>query len=141
MLRRINQVLPELLFGILVYGILIQLAGIWFVKDSLHYTTGLWIGIVVAIGMAINMAIVILDTVDALSEKRSSRKASLYAVMRYIAVVSVFVIAWYFELGNLLSMFVGVMGLKVSAYLQPFTHKFFVTIQEKSIFSHKVKKR
>ena len=29
----------------------------------------------------------------------------------------------YFKLGNLISAFIGVLGLKVSAYLQPFIHK------------------
>ena len=29
----------------------------------------------------------------------------------------------YFKLGNLISAFLGVLGLKVSAYAQPFMHK------------------
>ena len=44
MLRRINQVLPELILEIFLYGLLVQLVGVWFVEDKLLYSTGLWIG-------------------------------------------------------------------------------------------------
>lgn len=141
MLRRINQVLPELLCGIIIYGALIQAAGIWFAEDKVRYTTGLWAGIILAMGMAVNMAVVILDTVDVMAEKRYYRKAALYAVLRYLAVVFAFVVVWYFELGNVIVMFAGVMGLKIAAYLQPITHKFIVTMRGKNSRSHENKKR
>ena len=38
MLKRLNKVLPELILGILIYGILVQITGIWFVKDKLSYS-------------------------------------------------------------------------------------------------------
>ncbi|MCI8484968.1 MAG: hypothetical protein HFH41_11625 [Lachnospiraceae bacterium] len=131
MLRRINQALPELLLGILIFGLVVQVTGVWFVEDRARYISGLWIGIVLAMGMAVNMAVVILDTVEAMAEQRSSRKASLYGALRYFLVVLAFVIVGYFNLGNVVVMFVGVMGLKVSAYLQPLTHKLITTIQDR----------
>ena len=130
-LRRINQALPELLAGILAYGMLIQITGIWFVSDRVRYSTGLWAGIILAMGMAVNMAVVIFDTVEEMAEGRSSRRASLYGVLRYLAVVLAFGIVGYFKLGNVVVMFLGVMGLKISAYLQPFTHKFLTVLQKK----------
>lgn len=123
MIRRINPVLPELLTGIAVYGLVLQIVGIWFMDDKLQYSVGLWIGIAIAAGMAINMAIVILDSVDLMAEHRAPLKTALYSLLRYVLVVLAFVIVWYFKLGNPVVMFVGVMGLKISAYLQPFTHK------------------
>ena len=131
MLRRINQALPELLAGIVLYGLLLQITGIWFVSDRIRYSTGLWAGIFLAAGMAVNMAIVIFDTVEELAEGRYSKRASLYAALRYLAVVLAFGIVGYFELGNVVVMFAGVMGLKVSAYLQPITHKFLSAFQKK----------
>ena len=35
MLRRINEALPGLVFGIVLYGVVLQLAGVWFVEDKL----------------------------------------------------------------------------------------------------------
>lgn len=124
MLKRINPVLPELILELILYGVIIQITGVWFVEDKLRYSTGLWIGIIAAVLMAINMAVVILDTVESMAEKRASRKSALFSAIRYILVVAAFAVTGIFHLGNLITMFLGVMGLKVAAYLQPFTHKF-----------------
>ena len=123
MLKRINPALPQLIVGILLYGIVIQITGMWFVNDKQAYTLGLWIGIALAIGMAINMAIVSLDAVDAAATTGRTVRTGFWSVLRYVVVVGVFVAAWYFELANPLIMFLGLMGLKVSAYLQPMFHK------------------
>lgn len=124
MLKRINPVLPELILELILYGLIIQITGVWFVEDKLRYSTGLWIGIIAAVLMAINMAVVILDTVESMAEKQASRKSALFSAIRYILVVAAFAVTGIFHLGNLITMFLGVMGLKVAAYLQPFTHKF-----------------
>ena len=120
MLRRLNKVLPELILGIILYGIVLQLAGVWFVSDKLRYSSGLWIGIALACFMAIHMAVVIQDAV---SIDSGQGKLIAQNMIRYIAVVAVFFCIMYFKLGNLFSAFLGVMGLKESAYAQPFDHK------------------
>lgn len=132
MLRRINPVLPELLAGILLYGIVLQLTGMWFVADKQQYSLGLWIGVVLAMGMAVNMAVVILDAVDAMAARGTAVRTGLWSVLRYVVAVGAFIGVWYFKAGNLLAMFLGLMRLKISAYLQPFLHKFFLRIQKKS---------
>lgn len=131
MLKRINPVLPELILELIIYGLVIQFTGVWFVEDKLRYSTGLWIGIVAAALMAINMAVVILDSVELMAEKKASRRSALFAAVRYIVVVAAFVITGIFNLGNLITMFIGVMGLKVAAYLQPFTHKIILKRDKK----------
>ena len=59
MLKRINDALPELILGILIYEIVVEFTGIWFVKDKLGYSIGLLIGAATAIGMAVHMAVVL----------------------------------------------------------------------------------
>lgn len=130
MLRRINPVLPELLAGIVLYGLVIQFSGMWFVDDRLGYTVGLWAGVVLAMGMAVNMAVVILDAVDMMASRGTAVRTTLWSVLRYVVVVGAFVVVWYFELGNPVVMFLGVMGLKVSAYLQPILHKFILHMKK-----------
>ncbi len=126
MLKRLNKVLPELILGILIYGIAIQITGVWFVKDKLLYSTGLWTGILLAVGMAIHMAIVIEDAVS-LNSGRA--KLITMSLLRYLVVVLVFLGMMYFHLGNLITAFAGVMGLKIAAYMQPFIHKTILKIQ------------
>lgn len=123
--------LPEMICNMLLYGIIIQFAGVWFVEDKLRYTTGLWIGIAVAAGMAIHMAVLIMDAVDMMAASHSTARTAVFSVLRYVVVVIVFLLVWYFELGNLIVMFIGVMGLKAAAYLQPFTHKFIMKYRRK----------
>lgn len=140
MLKRINPVLPELLSGIVLYGIVLQFTGIWFVSDKLQYSFGLWIGILLAMGMAVNMAVVILDSVDMMAARGRAVRTGFWSVLRYVVVVGVFAAVWYFELANPLIMFLGLMGLKVSAYLQPMLHKIIARMRKEdsalSVDSH-----
>lgn len=123
MLRRINDALPGLVAGIIIYGILIQFTGVWFVEDKLRYTTGLWFGVAVAVGLAINIATVILDSVTLGDGEHARRRIIAKSVLRYAIVVILFMILGYFQLGNLFTAFLGVLGLKISAYLQPILGK------------------
>ena len=129
MLKRINDALPGLVLGIVIYGIVVELVGVWFVEDKLRYSTGLLIGIAVAIGLAINIAIVIRDAVEIYGEDGARNKLIIKSVSRYLVVVVVFFVMMKFNLGNLATAFIGVLGLKVSAYLQPFAHKVIFKIQ------------
>ena len=129
MLRRINDALPGLVWGIVIYGVLVELAGVWFVEDKLKYSTGLLIGIAVAIGLAINIAVVIRDAVEIYGADGARNRLIVKSVLRYFVVVVVFFVMMKFELGSLFSAFIGVLGLKVSAYLQPFAHKVILKLQ------------
>ncbi|MEG0962681.1 MAG: hypothetical protein RR139_09810 [Lachnospiraceae bacterium] len=131
MLKRINPVLSELVLELIVYGVILQFIGVWFVTDKISYSVGLWIGVVLAIGMAINMAVVIYDAVDLAAQKRATMRTAAFAALRYIVVILVFVVVGYLKIGNPITMFIGVMGLKVAAYLQPFTHKIILNITKK----------
>jgi len=119
-MRQINSSLPLLLLGIVIWGCLVQLVGIWFVEDKLRYSTGTWIGVSLAVFMAINLALVIESAVDRGSSVGVLRFKSIF---RYLVVIAVFFVMIYFNLGNWISAFIAVMGLKVSAYAQPFIIK------------------
>ncbi len=124
MLRRINEALPGLVGGILLYGAVVELVGVWFVDDRLHYSIGLWYGIAIAVGMAVNLAAVIYDSVTMGDGDHARRRIIAKSLLRYFVVVILFFILGLFDFGNLLMALLGVLGLKVSAYLQPFLQKF-----------------
>ncbi len=123
MLKRINPSLPGLVAGIIIYGLVIQFTGVWFVDDKLGYSIGLWYGIAIAIGMGINLAVVIYDSVTFYGEGDANKRVVAKSMLRYIVVAILFFILGYFEFGNLFTAFLGVMGLKISAYLQPLLNK------------------
>ena len=123
MLKRINPALPGLVAGIVIFGLLVQLTGVWFVEDKLGYSIGLWYGVAIGIGMAINLATVIYDAVTFDGEGNANKRVAAKSMLRYLVVAIFFGILGYFEFGNLFTAFLGVMGLKVSAYAQPFLNK------------------
>lgn len=129
MLKRLNDALPGLVLGILIYGVLVEFIGVWFVSDKLRYTTGLVIGITLACGMAINIAVVLQDAIDIYGESRAQARIIAKSILRYAVVVIVFFVMMKWNLGNLFAAFIGVLGLKVSAYLQPFAHKLISKLQ------------
>ena len=132
MFRRLNQALPGLLLGILIWGVLVQLAGVWFVEDKLRYSTGLWIGIFTAMGMAYHIAKVIAEMVVYADAEKVKMRVTAQSLLRYVAVVAIFAIMMIFDLGNLYTAFVGVMGLKISAYLQPLLQKAIAKVTGKN---------
>lgn len=131
MFRRLNEALPELLLGIFIYGIVIQLTGIWFVEDKLLYSSGLWIGVITAMAMAYHIALIIAESVDAVDPQKARVRIITKGILRYAAVVIVFTVTMYYDLGNLVTLFIGVMGLKISAYLQPAMHKVLIKVTGK----------
>ena len=94
-----------------------QFIGVWFVKDKLLYSTGLWIGIAMAMGIAIHIAVVIEDAIALNGENHARNKIVAWSLLRYMIVVIIFFVTLRFRLGNV------VMGLKAAAYLQPFIHR------------------
>lgn len=129
MLRRLNDALPGLVMGIIAYGVVVELVCVWFVSDRLYFTIGLCIGIALACGMAVNMATVLLDAVDGNGQSGAQARIIAKSILRYLLVVLVFFVMMKFNLGSLAAAFVGVFGLKISAYLQPVARKILLRLQ------------
>lgn len=120
-LRRLNEGLPALVGSILIYGLLLICIGVWLVDDRLHYVSGSVIGIALAVYMAISIASVIRDAVD--TEAASLTRLKIKSVLRYIVVAVILFLMMYFRLGSLIPAFLGILGLKICAYAQPFIHR------------------
>ena len=120
-MKRLNQALPGLVLGIIIYGILIEVIGVWFVADKLRYSTGLLIGVSCATFMAIHIAMIIEESVRI--GKGHERYLSFKSVLRYLTVCAVMILMMVFKLGNMFTALIGILGLKVSAYAQPLLYK------------------
>lgn len=122
-LKTLNSALPGLILGILIIGVLAELSLVWFMPSPLKYTIGLWIGIGTAIFMAIHMAVVIADAVDFTTEKQAKAKTIGHAILRYAVVAAIFGIMAATDIGYILAALLGVISLKLSAYLQSLLQK------------------
>ena len=122
MKRKINETLLELLLGIMLWGVFWQAGGVWFVTDKAGCSLGLWLGIITAGLCAVHMYRSLDRALD-LSEKDAQRYVMSRNMMRYGLIMAVLLVLMITEAGNPLCCFLGVMGLKAAAYLQPFLHK------------------
>ncbi len=119
---KIDKTLLELSIGIFFWGIVCQAAGIWLVSDKIGYSIGLWIGVFVAVAAGIHMWWALdrsLDFAGGIAVKMMTK----YNIIRYLAIVAIMGLVMASGFANPLSAFLGLMGLKVAAYLQPFTHR------------------
>lgn len=120
-LRKINRALLELCLGIVFLGLLCQLIGMWFAENKLYYTLALWLGVLLAFITAVHMYRTLDKALDCGADAvKMVTKANL---IRYGCIVIVFGIVLLTGVLNPLISFMGIMTLKVAAYMQPFTHK------------------
>lgn len=119
-----EAVVKDMTLIMVIYGVLIQVICFFVADDLLKATIGLWIGILTAVLMLRNMKDSLIEALD-LGEAGARKYVQSAYMKRYIAVVVVFVVVSLLGIANVLTLLAGVMGLKVSAYLQPVKHKFF----------------
>lgn len=112
---KINRTLFELETGILLFGLFCQLF-VFFVKDKSGYSLGLWMGILIAAASAIHMWWT-LDRALELEEKAAVKSMTLHNILRYGFIIIAFALICVSKIANPLAAFLGVMGLKISAYM------------------------
>ncbi len=119
--KQINRALLELWIGIVFVGLLCQFIGMWLADNKILYSVALWIGIVLGLITVLHM----YRTLDrALDLGAEAQKVVMTAnLVRYGCIIIVFVIVLLTDVLNPLITFMGLMSVKVAAYLQPFTHK------------------
>lgn len=122
MKKKINETLAELMIGIFLWGVFWQAAGVWFVQDKVSCSVGLWSGVLTAELCALHIYRS-LDRALEFSEKDAQKYMMSRSMMRYGLIIVVLLILMITEVGNPLCAFLGVMGLKAAAYLQPLLHK------------------
>lgn len=122
---KINPTLIELMAGIIFFGIVCQIAGIFLADDQVIYAVSLWIGIAAALGIAYHMNYTIDRALDYDEETAAKITRSAY-LLRFGLVFILLGCLAVFKIGNFLIAFLGIMGLKIGAYIQPFTHKIAV---------------
>ena len=119
-----DAVVKDMTLIMIVYGLLIQVICFFVAGDLLKATVGLGGGIIAAILMLRNLRDSLIEALD-LGEAGAKKYVQSAYMKRYLAVVVVFVVVSLSGIANVLTLLAGVMGLKVSAYLQPVKHKFF----------------
>lgn len=117
-------VMSDMIVIMIMYGVIAQVICLFIPGNRVQMAIGLWIGIATGIGLLIHMRKSLLLALE-LEEDGAKRYMQRSYVVRYFATFVVFAVVLYFELANIFTLIAGVMGLKVSAYLQPTMHRLF----------------
>ncbi|MBR6478140.1 MAG: ATP synthase subunit I [Lachnospiraceae bacterium] len=121
-LRQINRTVLEMELGILFLAILFQLVSLPFPGERLARALSLLLGCVMAFAAVLHMYRILDRALDLDAE--SAQKAIYQGyVIRYLAAVIVILGTILTKWLNPLLVFLGIMTLKITAYLQPLTHK------------------
>lgn len=130
-ITRINRTLFELETGILLFGVVCQLF-VFLIKDKISYSLGLWLGILIAVISAFHMWWSLDRALD-LPERAAVKSMSTHNILRYLFITAALVLIAISGLANPLSAFLGIMGLKASAYMHFITKRISVVIYGEEI--------
>ena len=89
--------------------------------ERLEYTLGLILGTAVAIGLSISMYRGIDECVD-MDPVRARRAMTLRSIIRAIVMLGAAFVGMKFAIFNFPAVIIGIMGLKISAYLHMYTN-------------------
>ncbi len=119
-----NETLREMLYGMLLYGVVGQLiAVLFFMGRPIYVSAGWWLGILLAMACGYHMWWV-LDRVLGAGEQDAVRKIASSSSLRYLVIVLVLAVVMVTDVCNPLAAVLGLFALKAGAYLQPFVHWF-----------------
>ncbi|MBQ6806446.1 MAG: hypothetical protein IJO97_03335 [Lachnospiraceae bacterium] len=119
--KKINPTLFDLCLGIFIWGILCQIVILIFSRIP-AYSIGLWIGILLGIAGAIHMWWTLDRSLDMIS-KGATKTVGTQSIIRYVVLVVAMALLAVSGFANPLFAFLGYMGMKAAAYMQPFTRK------------------
>lgn len=117
-----KKTFQELLIGIAFFAILFFIPGLFLKVDKLAYYLGLGLGILVAALMTISMYTTIEKSLN-MDQKSAVSYTKRNAFFRLLLIILVLFAAVFINSINVFTVVLGVLSLKLSAYLQPLTHK------------------
>lgn len=133
--EKMDETLKELMAGTFLFDLVCLLIGVWFVKFPFQYIMGLLIGLILAEAAAIHMYWSLNRNMEINADREGA--ANAYSVkssmIRYAVILAVFLAVCLTDFAYPLAVFLGIMGLKAGAYLQPYTRKYLFRVKEEDI--------
>ncbi len=120
-LKSYNRTLLEMHIGSVFFGLVCQIIGAFFVQDQWMYAGSLWFGILFSVISSIHLYRSIDRALEYEAEAAKMMTRSYF--IRYAMVIIVLLLVALTGVMNPLVVFLGYMSLKVTALIQPFTHK------------------
>lgn len=124
-INRPDEVLRELMTGIIVVGVIGQLICLFIPTQVLFLSIGWWVGIAVAIFMAWHMYRNISNALD-MAEGDAISSVRYSSMIRYGTALVLMMIVHYSGAASVVSYVIALFSLKIGAYIQPIMHSVMV---------------
>ena len=132
--RKINPTMVSLIVLELIYGLLgiVIISGLHFVFGVAERIFGdkyiyIILGFLIGILMSIILVMLMARTVEnmlSIGDNGAVKEGVIGALIRAAIVIAVIVLLLVTHVGNVISMLIGLFGLKLSAYIQPIADKY-----------------
>lgn len=117
-----NHTLHEMLIGIVLSNFFLALIGVILSEDKMKALIGVCCGMVIACIYVIYMAVSIDDAL-CLDEKGAAASMRKHMLIRYALVFVLAGCVCYFQIGSPVLCILGILTVKLGAYMQPGIHK------------------
>lgn len=125
-MNRLDPTVRDLLTGALLYGIIVEIIGLIFVEERLRYSLGILVGYICVVGIICHMYWILEKALD--MDPDSASKYSLRnSLLRYVCIFAVLVAAMLIPQVSLIAVVIMLLGIKISAYMQPIIYKYITS--------------
>ena len=90
-------------------------------RDKAGYSIGLWLGIIASLLTTLHLSITLDKALD-LGESGAKKHMVIQNLVRYFVLIIFLVLLMITDFANPLAAFLGLMGVKAGAYMQPILH-------------------
>ena len=122
-----HSALVELWIGIMIWGAVFQIPILIFLDRKGFYSLGLWLGVIASLIVAKHMEHTIGKALDA-GEAGAVKQMWLGYLVRYFGMAIFLAVLGITGAADVIAAFFGLITLKLSAYIQPLTHKISVAV-------------
>ncbi len=123
-MKNMNETLKDLIIGIVLSMIVVCIIGALVSNNKVAFILGDILGSIIAILLSIHLNATIARALD-MNEEGAAKYTKKMSILRLIIMGCAVVVALTLpEVFNLIGTLLGILGLKISAYLQPLTNRF-----------------
>ena len=123
-MKKANRTLLEMVTGILLFAAVCEIPCFFFPGYLAAYSAALWVGAATALFSTFHMYRTLDRGLD-LPPEAAQKKIFIGYLTRYVIFMVVLVLSAMTDFLHPLVVFLGYMSLKVTAFIQPFTNKFY----------------
>lgn len=125
-MKRLDPTVRDILFGALLYGVLVEIVGLIIVEQRLSYTLGILYGYLCVIFMTCHMYLTLEKALD-MEPDTASKYSVRNSILRYVITLLLLVVAVLVPKVSVIAVVTMLFGMKISAFLQPKIHKYMTS--------------